>query len=90
MNLSGPQRLALCHGKRGAGTAQVFRPRPVFNDASGIQARSRASLINGSVWSASVCDELLAAENGRVTRRIRILITDGPEFTSQTRFAPRA
>jgi hypothetical protein len=81
MNLSGPQRLALRYGKRGAGAARVFRSRPIYCDAAVAPTRRSASLSGELAWSASVCDELLAASDGTLTRRIRILITDGPKLS---------
>jgi hypothetical protein len=92
MNLPGPhQRLVLrCEAQGGGAMPQVaFRSRPIWaqrNLPGAVSAGQVAAMQRGNWrceetpgWSASVWDELRADADGAVTRRIKILITDGPQ-----------
>jgi hypothetical protein len=95
MNLSGPhQRLEMRHQEQGDGAdfAVVFRSRPLFLNTAlsrrgpvryvGWQARGRVSP-EPLAWHASVWDEVRASADGALLRRIKILITDGPQLDSE-------
>lgn len=91
MNLSGPnQRLKPHHQAQGedANISILFRSRPLF---AGVDTGQTLFGVNdgerrGEWWlrlaperHASVLDEVRAAADGALLRRIRILITDGPQ-----------
>lgn len=94
MNLPGSYQRLDSRGQAQGGSANlqvVFRSRPSFVNAMQRQrgAARRADdggqwLRNTPAWQASVCDEVCASADGAVLRRIRILITDGPQLESGT------
>ena len=95
MNLSGPHQRLEQRGQAQGGSANVevvFRSRPSFVNAihrqGGARADGRAQgghwLRNTPAWRASVWDEVRASADGAVLRRIRILITDGPQLESDS------
>ena len=93
MNLPGPhQRIAaLRGGKEGsAALAIVFRSRPIVNATQQtkgtvlrVGARSHREgkqREEAPAWHASVWDEVCETIDGALLRRIKILITDGPQL----------
>jgi hypothetical protein len=97
MNLPGPNQRFDARGQGqgdSASVAVVFRSRPLFVNASPRQkgavrrVEERAQrggqwLRHTPAWHASVWDEVRASANGALLRRIRILITDGPQLDSE-------
>ena len=93
MNLSGPHHRLAARGQGTEGGAFVsgFRPRPAIVNATqlpkgttlGVEARPHRRgkpRAEERAWHASVCDEVCETRDGALSRRIKILITDGPQF----------